>query len=66
MSARASALLVALALSACATCRQHPVACTVAAAVVAGGIAAAAEHRADRQPYTKDWNKLGTAFGPQY
>jgi uncharacterized protein YceK len=35
-------LITALALSGCATCRTHPVACTVGAVVAAGAVAAAA------------------------
>jgi hypothetical protein len=42
-------ILAALALSACATCRDHPVACTVAGAIVVGSVAASvAQHDHDR------------------
>ncbi len=55
-----------LMLTACETCREHPVACTAVAAVAVGVAAAAAEHRIDRRPYIKDWNPSATAWGPQY
>jgi hypothetical protein len=37
-------LVLSLALSACATCREHPVACTVAVTIIAGSIAASVAH----------------------
>jgi hypothetical protein len=42
-------LITALTLSGCATCREYPVTCAVASAVVVGSIAVAVEHRHDQQ-----------------
>jgi hypothetical protein len=38
------AIVAALAVSGCATCRDHPVACAVVGAVVIGSIAASIDH----------------------
>jgi hypothetical protein len=43
-------LLGCLLLSGCATCREHPVACTVAGVIVAGSLAASFEHRHQPPP----------------
>lgn len=47
LPALAAALL--LALGGCATCRQHPVACGIAGAVIVGSIAASVQHHHDQQ-----------------
>ena len=54
MTVRILALFLALSLSACATCQQHPVWCAVGTAVVVGSIAAAvaansSDHDSTRQ-----------------
>lgn len=40
---------LALILSGCAVCRQHSVACGVAAAIAVGSVAAAVQHRRDER-----------------
>jgi hypothetical protein len=39
-----------LLLGGCATCREHPVACTVAGAIVAGSVAATIEQHHHAEP----------------
>lgn len=41
---RLASLVLAVALTGCATCERHPVVCTVGTAVLAGSIAVAANH----------------------
>ena len=48
MFTKACILSVALALSACATCEQHPAACTIGAAILAGSVAATIQHHHDQ------------------
>lgn len=48
---RAALLAAVLALVGCATCREHPVACGIASAIVVGSIAAAAEHHHDQHVF---------------
>jgi hypothetical protein len=46
---KTSLLGALLALSGCATCAQHPIACSIATAVVVGSIAASMQHHHDQQ-----------------
>jgi hypothetical protein len=41
-------ILAALVLSACATCRQYPVACAIGSAVIVGSVAATVAAHSDR------------------
>ena len=51
---RAAVLVLFVILTGCATCREYPVACGVAVAIVAGSIAAAVENRAgNRSPFAQ-------------
>jgi hypothetical protein len=43
------ALVLCSLLAGCATCREHPIACGIAGAVVAGSIAASVQHHHDQQ-----------------
>lgn len=47
MRLKAITLLIIAALGGCATCRTHPVACTVAVGVVATSVALSAGHHRD-------------------
>ncbi len=52
-------------LGGCETCREHRVACAVAAVVVTGAVVAFAEHQADRHnpnDHDADDSALGHAF----
>jgi hypothetical protein len=59
---RTVVLAVLLSLGACATCREHPMVCTLASAVVVGGIAAAAQHHADQHNTIKQ--RFGFCVNP--
>jgi hypothetical protein len=54
-------VFIALSLSACATCHEHPVACAIGGAIVIGSIAAAAEHSHDQRVAPRALNCHETA-----
>lgn len=59
------ALIVSISLTGCMTCREHPLACSIAGAIVVGSVAATvAANSSDRnsiRPITARYSTCGTA-----
>lgn len=49
-------LFLAIALNGCATCREHPVMCSVVTAIAVGSVAATVQHHHDQQQ-SRDFNQ---------